>query len=195
MTTKEAARNPIYGVLSGPSGGVAGALFVAAPGRLRGHPHVRHGRNVDGRRPLPERTADDRPRDHDRPVPDQGALGQRAHRRRGRRLDRARAAADEGAPRRPAVGRSRARPGRIRQGRRGADRHRRERRARPSAAAAARRRDDARRRARAHRGAEDRGRDGARERRGGGRGDHRHRQREHGRRSAARLGPARARPA
>jgi len=29
MTMKEAARNPIYGVLSGPSGGVAGALYVA----------------------------------------------------------------------------------------------------------------------------------------------------------------------
>jgi N-methylhydantoinase A len=29
MTTREAARNPIYGVLSGPAGGVAGALFVA----------------------------------------------------------------------------------------------------------------------------------------------------------------------
>jgi N-methylhydantoinase A len=29
MTTREAAKNPIYGVLSGPSGGVAGALFVA----------------------------------------------------------------------------------------------------------------------------------------------------------------------
>jgi N-methylhydantoinase A len=29
MTTREATRNPIYGVLSGPSGGVAGALFVA----------------------------------------------------------------------------------------------------------------------------------------------------------------------
>src|SRR5207253_242009 len=29
MTAREAARNPIYGVLSGPSGGVAGALFVA----------------------------------------------------------------------------------------------------------------------------------------------------------------------
>jgi N-methylhydantoinase A len=30
MTPKEAARNPVYGVLSGPSGGVAGALYVAA---------------------------------------------------------------------------------------------------------------------------------------------------------------------
>jgi N-methylhydantoinase A len=29
MTTVEAARNPIYGILSGPSGGVAGALYVA----------------------------------------------------------------------------------------------------------------------------------------------------------------------
>jgi N-methylhydantoinase A len=29
MTTREAARNPIYGVLSGPSGGVAGALYTA----------------------------------------------------------------------------------------------------------------------------------------------------------------------
>ena len=30
MTPTEAARNPVYGVLSGPSGGVAGALYVAA---------------------------------------------------------------------------------------------------------------------------------------------------------------------
>jgi len=30
MTTREAARNPIYGVLSGPSGGVAGGLFIAS---------------------------------------------------------------------------------------------------------------------------------------------------------------------
>ena len=29
MTTTEATRNPIYGILSGPSGGVAGALYVA----------------------------------------------------------------------------------------------------------------------------------------------------------------------
>jgi N-methylhydantoinase A len=29
MTIKEARRNPIYGILSGPSGGVAGALYVA----------------------------------------------------------------------------------------------------------------------------------------------------------------------
>jgi N-methylhydantoinase A len=29
MTTREATQNPIYGILSGPSGGVAGALYVA----------------------------------------------------------------------------------------------------------------------------------------------------------------------
>jgi N-methylhydantoinase A len=37
MTPREAARNPVYGVLSGPSGGVAGALHVA----LRaGYPNI-----------------------------------------------------------------------------------------------------------------------------------------------------------
>ena len=44
-------------------------------GRLRRHPHLRHGRDVDRRRALPERPADDRPRDRDRPLPDQGAVG------------------------------------------------------------------------------------------------------------------------
>ena len=76
---------------------------------------------------------------------------ERAHGRRGRRLDRPRAGADEGAPRRPAVGGRRARPGRLRQGRHRADRDRRERRPRPPAAAAARRRDGARRRGGARR--------------------------------------------
>ena len=37
MTPREAARNPVYGVLSGPSGGVAGALHVA---RRAGYPNV-----------------------------------------------------------------------------------------------------------------------------------------------------------
>ena len=60
-------------------------------GRLRGHPHLRHGRDVHRRRALPERPADDRPRDRHRPLQDQGALRRRAHRRRGRRLDRPRA--------------------------------------------------------------------------------------------------------
>jgi N-methylhydantoinase A len=37
MTPAEAARNPVYGVLSGPSGGVAGALYVAA---RAGYPNI-----------------------------------------------------------------------------------------------------------------------------------------------------------
>ncbi len=37
MTPREASRNPVYGVLSGPSGGVAGALYVAA---RAGYPNV-----------------------------------------------------------------------------------------------------------------------------------------------------------
>ena len=37
MTPAEAARNPVYGVLSGPSGGVAGALWVAT---RAGYPNV-----------------------------------------------------------------------------------------------------------------------------------------------------------
>ena len=37
MTPREAARNPVYGVLSGPSGGVAGALYVAT---RAGYPNI-----------------------------------------------------------------------------------------------------------------------------------------------------------
>ena len=37
MTPREAVRNPVYGVLSGPSGGVAGALYVAA---RAGYPNI-----------------------------------------------------------------------------------------------------------------------------------------------------------
>ena len=37
MTTREAGRNPIYGVLSGPSGGVAGALYVC---ERAGYPNI-----------------------------------------------------------------------------------------------------------------------------------------------------------
>ena len=196
MTTREATRNPIYGVLSGPSGGVAGRSLRRAQGRLRQHPHVRHGRHLDRRRALPERAADDRPGDHDRPLPHQGAVGERAHGRRGRRLDRPRAGADEGAARRPAVGRRRARPGRVREGRRRADRDRRERRARLPAAAPARRRDGARRRGGARGGRRrSRTRWGSPPPRQAAEGIVEDRQREHGGRAAPRLRAARPRPA
>ena len=108
-------------------------------GGLRGHPHVRHGRDVHRRRALPERAAVDRARDGDLALPHPRPVRRRPHGRRGRRLDRPRAPADEGAPRRAGVGGRRSRPGRLRQGRRAADGDRRERRARSPPAAAARR--------------------------------------------------------
>ena len=110
-------------------------------GGVRRHPDLRHGRHVDRRRAVPERRADDRARDVDRPLPHQGAVGQRPHRRSRRRLDRPRAGADEGAARRPAVRRRGPRPRGLRSRRHGADRDGCERRARPSASAAAGRRD------------------------------------------------------
>ena len=69
--------------------------------------------------------------------------------------------ADQGAARRPAVRGRRPRPGRVRQGRHRADRHRRERRARLPAAVAGGRRDHPRRRRRAGGGADRRRGDGA----------------------------------
>src|SRR5947207_1733487 len=46
---------------------------------LRRHPHLRHGRHVDGRLALPERTADDRARDLDLALPPARAVRERAH--------------------------------------------------------------------------------------------------------------------
>ena len=116
MTPREAARNPVYGVLSGPSGGVAGALHVAT---RAGFPNVltfdMGGTSTDVVA-VPGGRADDRPRDDDRAVPHQGAVRRRAHGRRRRRLDRARAAAHARAARRAGVGGRRARPGGLRAG-------------------------------------------------------------------------------
>ncbi len=164
-------------------------------GWVRQHPHVRHGRHVDGRGAVRERPADDRPRDDSRALPDQGAVRLRAHGRRRRRLDRARARADEGAASRAAVGGRGTGARGVREGRRQSDRHRRQRRARLPAAPPARRGDAARRGGRARGGPGDRRRDGARLGRAGRRGDHQDRQREHGRRPPGRLRPAGPRPA
>ena len=60
MSVAVASENPIYGILSGPSGGVAGRPLRRAESRVRERPHVRHGRDLDRRRALPERP------DHDR---------------------------------------------------------------------------------------------------------------------------------
>ena len=107
MTTTEAQRNPIYGVLSGPVRRRRRGAARRRQGGLPEHPHVRHGRDVHRRRAVPERRADDRARDVDQPLPHQDPERQRAHGRRGRRLDRARAASS---PARSASGRSRPAP-------------------------------------------------------------------------------------
>ncbi len=117
MTTREAARNPIYGVLSGPSGGVAGALHVAKTAGFTNILTFDMGGTSTDVVALPRRRADDRPRDVDQPLPAARPVGERAHGRRGRRLDRPRAGADEGAARRARERRRRSGPGRLRQGR------------------------------------------------------------------------------
>ena len=166
-----------------------------AQGRLRQHPHLRHGWDVNRRVALPRWGSDDRARDGDQPFPPACALRRRPHRGRRRRVDRPRAGADEGPARRPAVGRRRAGSRRVRKGRHRPDRHRRERRRRPPPPSAARRRDAARRGGRADGGADDRRCHGPAVGRRRGRGHPRHRQREHGRGAAGRLRPARPRPA
>ncbi len=194
MTPQEAARNPVYGVLSGPSGRRRGRALHRGARRLPERADVRHGRHLDRRLAVPERRADDRPRDHDRPVPDQGPERRRAHRRRRRRLDRARPGAHPRAARRPAVGGRGARARGLRPGRDRADRDRRQRRARPPPGRPDRRRDVARRRRGADRGGRGGGRHGA-VRGGRGRRHPADRQREHGRRAARHQRPARPRPA
>ena len=106
-------------------------------GGLREPAHLRHGRHSTDVALVQDGEAADRPRDHRRLAQRAGVLGRRPDGRRGRRLDRARAGADQGAAGRPAVGRrrARARPRTARAATR-ADGHRRERRARLPAAAA-----------------------------------------------------------
>ena len=118
MTTREAARNPIYGVLSGPSGGVAGALFVA---RKAGFDDIltfdMGGTSTDvalcqnGQPTIGRETAIGhfRIKVPSVNVHTVGAGGGSIAHVPG---------ADEGAARRPAVGGRRAGPGRVRQGRR-----------------------------------------------------------------------------
>ena len=137
----------------GPSGGVAGALYVAAQGRAStdiltfdmGGTSTDVALCQDGEPTIGRETSIGHFRIK---VP----VRRRAHGRRRRRLDRPRAGADEGAPRRPAVGRAPSPgPAAYGKGGDGADRDRRERRARPPAAAAcsaARWRSTSRRRAR-----------------------------------------------
>ena len=151
----EAVRNPIYGILSGPSGGVAGALHVA---RRAGYENIltfdMGGTSTDvalsehGQPTIERQTAVAR-------FPRSGAERQRPLRRCRRRLDRPCPRGDRRPAGRPPVGRRGARAGLLRPGRR-AHGHRRERDRRPPAAAAPRRRDGARRRRSEERRAGDR---------------------------------------
>ena len=117
-------------LLSGPAGGVTGAVWVAEQSGYTDLLTFDMGGTstdvalVQGLTPRIGRET----KVGDLTV--RASVGRRAHGRRGRRLDRARPAADQGAAGRAAVRGRRARPGRVRQGRHRADRHRRQRRAR-----------------------------------------------------------------
>ena len=187
-------RNPIYGILSGPSGGVAGALYVARKAGFEdiltfdmGGTSTDVALCQDGEPTIGRETSISHFRIK---VPSVnvhtvgaggGSIAHVPELTKALRVGPQSAGADPG-------------PASYGRGGDGADRDGCERRPRPPAAEAARRRDGARRRRGARLGADDRGRDGPRLRRGGGRGDPRDREREHGRRAATRLRPARPRP-
>ena len=96
-------------------------------GRLRQRHHARRRRHLGRHRPRPGRPpADEAPPRHEgRPVPGDDPDGRRRHDRRRRRLDRLRRRGRH-LPRRPALGRRRAGPGRVRARRHRGDRDRRD---------------------------------------------------------------------
>ena len=186
---------PVTMLLSGPAGGVTGAVWIAEQCGYADLITFDMGGTSTDVALVQGLTPADRARDEGRRPHRSCVQCGRPHGRRGRRLDRARAGADQGAARRPAVRGRRPRPRRVRQGRHRADRHRRQRGARLPPAVARGRRDHARRRRRPGRRADRRRRDGPGVRGGRGGGHRRHRQREHARRPAAGLGAAGLRPA
>ena len=131
---RRAVDAPVTMLLSGPAGGVTGAVWVAEQCGYRDLiTFDMGGTSTDvgaGAGPQPA----DRPGDQGRRPHRARLQRRRPHGRRRRRLDRARARADQGAAGRPAVRRRRPGPGRLRQGRHRADGHRRQRRPRLPAA-------------------------------------------------------------
>jgi hypothetical protein len=109
---------PVNLLMSGPAGGVSGALWIAKQRRLHRPADLRHGRHLHRRGADPERQRPHPARDAGRRRHRARAVHRRAHRGRRRRLHRLRAGADQGAARRPAVGRRRAGSRGLRQGRR-----------------------------------------------------------------------------
>ena len=161
MTPAEAARNPVYGVLSGPSGGVAGALHVAT---RAGYPNIltfdMGGTSTDvslcqaGEPTIGRETTIGQFRikipsiDVHTVGAGGGSIAHVPELTGALRVGPESAGAEPG-------------PAAYGRGGDGADRDRRQRGRRPPAAAADRRRDGARRRGRPHRGRHDRRRDGA----------------------------------
>ena len=139
MSLEAACRNPVQTVLSGPAGGVTGAAVVATAGRVRAHPHLRHGRHLDGRRGLRRRPTRDHAGDERRRLPRASSRRRRGEHRRRRRLDRIHRGGDRGAPRRPQERRRCPGPCVLRPRRHGRDRDGRQRRPRAPSAAAPRR--------------------------------------------------------
>ena len=88
MSVAHASESPVHTMLSGPAGGVSGAAFLAS---LAGHPDAL-GFDMGGTSTDVSLIQDGKPtisrQDLARVLPDQGALGRGAQRRRGRRLDR-----------------------------------------------------------------------------------------------------------
>ncbi len=84
MTPEQAGERPIDTLFSGPSGGVSGAIYVAASRRLREHHHVRHGRHEHRRVPHSKRQAAAFAQPHHQRRAVEGGGARRAYGRRGR---------------------------------------------------------------------------------------------------------------
>ena len=136
---------PVNLLMSGPAGGVTGALWIARQAGFDDLLTFDMGGHLDGRVPRQGGCRANPARDDGRRSHRARLVGRRALGRCGRRLDCACARADEGASRGAGERRRRSWPGGLRQRRHGADRDRREYRPRPFArSVAARRRPRAR---------------------------------------------------
>ena len=131
-TIENASELPIGLLLSGPAGGVIGGRWTGEQLRQGQRHHHRHRRHLGRHLGHPERRAPDQEPARHRSRQPAGAGADDRHRRdrRRRRLDRL-YRSGRCVPRRPALGRRRARSRLLRQGRRRADGHRRAGRARP----------------------------------------------------------------
>ena len=136
LSAGDARRHAVRTVLSGPAGGVVGAMETARRSGFRKDPGLRHGRHVHRCEPGRRRRARNH-RSIRRRLSDSRPDARHSHRGRGRRLHRARGCGRAASRRSGERGR-RSRPGLLRH-RDGAHRHRRARGAGPHSVAARRR--------------------------------------------------------